>query len=259
MTHASSETTSGGEVDQLDLAADLRLLATLHDRETSAEILTALKATRVEDLFDLPLAGDRGLEAFDFLEQALAMTDVTKASLDEIAADHAAIYLTHAHRVSPSESPWIDPEGLFAQAPMFAVREWYRHWGVEVPDWRSRPDDHLVVQLTFLAHLLGLTDNPHAAADAARFLDRHLLRWIGPFSEGVATRCREPWWAALAHVTAVYVKTLRDHLAVVTGVERVAIEPIEAEKQRLREEAAIAAGGPTCGSPAYVPGVAPSW
>lgn len=257
MTVAEAVAPPRSEDPPLALADDLRLLAALHDREPTAEFLAVLAKTPVEALFDLPLADRDGEEALDFLERALRLVATTPGAAIDLAADHAAIYLTHGYKVAPSESPWIDPEGLFAQAPMFEVRDWYRHWGVEVPNWRSRPDDHLVTQLSFVAHLLDRRDDPIAAADAARFLDVHLLRWIGTFADGVVRRCREPYWAAVARLTQVYLEALREKLVETTGVARAVLEPIEAVKERLRDGAQEK--GETCASPAYVPGIAPSW
>ena len=240
-------------------AQDLRLLALLHDREPTLDLIHGLRNTRVEELFSLPFSDDRGLRALDFLQTALGeeLTATTPTGLDELAAEHAAIYLTHAHRVHPSESPWIDPEGLTSQQSMFAVREWYRHWGVEAPNWRIRPDDHLVVQLGFVAHLMDAVDRSAAVVDAARFLDRHLLRWIGSFAEGVTARCWMAYWAAVAEITVVYLSRFRDRLAEVPGCEKTDIEPIDAEKKRLEAEAAR--GGADCATPVHVPGLEPSW
>ena len=154
-------------------------------------------------------------------------------------------YLTHTHRVSPSESPWIDPEGLMAQEPMFAVRDWYRHYGLAVPDWRIMPDDHLVHQLLFVAHLMALTDRPHAVADAGRFLDRHLLRWFPAFAAGVTARCWTPYWAALVQLTDVWLGEVRMRIVAATGLERETPEPIEDEKERRRLQAAR---GESCGT-----------
>lgn len=240
-------------------AQDLRLLALLHDREPSGELIETLRRTAVDGLFALRLDGERGQKALNFLVLALSpdLTSTSPAGLDELAADHAAIYLTHTHRVHPSESPWIDPEGLTSQQSMFAVRDWYRHWGLEVPNWRVRPDDHLVVQLGFVAHLMEAGDHPASLVDAARFLDRHLLRWIGAFADGVTARCWTAYWAAVAEITVVHLQTLRDRLATLPGCERTEIEPIEAEKKRLEAEAMRSEAN--CATPVHVPGLEPSW
>jgi TorA maturation chaperone TorD len=238
-------------------AEDLRILALLHAREPTAELIGSLRAGPVERMFSLPLTGERELEALDFFRTALTekVTRTDRSGLDELAADHAAIYLNHTHRVSPSESPWTDPEGLTSQQPMFDVRDWYRHWGMETPNWRERPDDHLVVQLEFVAHLLDRIGSEAALVDAARFLDRHLLRWFGSFAEGVSRRCWTAYWAAIANLTVVHLEVLRDRLGELPGCERVEYESIEAEKQRRRDTAVAE----TCASAgAFAPGTGPT-
>lgn len=252
---------SGGTPDReerLGLARDLRLLALLHDREPTADLLAMLRRTPVGDLFELRPTSERGIEALDFFDKALAIAVAGgSARLDELAADHAAIYLTYAHRAAPTESPWIDPEGLMAQQPMFAVRDWYGHWGLEVPDWRRRNDDHLVVQLGFLAHLMEAVDHPAAPIDAARFLDRHLLRWFDAFAERVKARCWTAYWAAVAALTSAWLQAFRLRLSAIPGCETTEIEPIEAERERLRAEATR--NDVNCTTPSHVPGLAPSW
>ena len=74
--------------------------------------------------------------------------------MDDLAADFAAIYLTGALGASPYESYWLSDDHLICQDAMFDMRTLYAEAGLKVPDWRMRPDDHLVFQLQFLARLL---------------------------------------------------------------------------------------------------------
>ncbi|MGZ8219633.1 molecular chaperone TorD family protein [Methylomagnum sp.] len=69
------------------------------------------------------------------------------AFLDDLAADFAAIYLTGAFGASPYESYWLSDDHLICQDAMFDMRTLYAGAGLKVPDWRMRPDDHLVFQL----------------------------------------------------------------------------------------------------------------
>ena len=67
-------------------------------------------------------------------------------------------------------------------ALMFKVREWYKQYGLQVENWRLRPDDHLVCQLQFIAHLLSLDNDGDKLREIAQFLDEHLLLWIRDFA-----------------------------------------------------------------------------
>src|SRR5262245_7571551 len=108
------------------LAADIKLLARLHDRELDAETLNAFKAEPVMRWFNLRLRGPAYHEAYQLISGALESVSDTsdRAILDEYAAEYAAIYLTHAYRAAPTESVWRDEEGLERQAAMFATRDW---------------------------------------------------------------------------------------------------------------------------------------
>ena len=53
------------------------------------------------------------------LAEAVATIGLGDGERDELAADFAAIYLTHGLSASPYESVWLDEEGLAMQGPMF--------------------------------------------------------------------------------------------------------------------------------------------
>ncbi len=255
----------GDDADQLAqfrtaVADDLLFLAALHDRELDGDRILALWQEGYEDFLSLHLVGESGRRALGLLRAGL--TDIPVAldqdSLDLLAADYADIYLTHGLRASPCESVWLDEDGLIMQAPMFDVRAWYARFGLAVPDWRVRSDDHLVHQLQFVAHLIG----PAAAgegedtdlAEAAEFLDGHLLLWIDRFADRVAARCQARFYAGLALLTAAYVNEVRDLLVELAGVPRPTAEEIEA-RQRRRAAVSIPVAPPS----AFVPGAGPTW
>ncbi len=224
---------------------DLLTLARLHDRELDPETVHKLKGSGFP--LGLGLRLDQGKAIAEALAQEAAGLSMQSPADDELAADFAAIYLTHAIGASPLESVWLDEDGLAMQAPMFEVRAAYAEHGLRVPDWRQRPDDHLVFQLQFVSLLLERADE-NAAAQAAAFLDAHLLRWFPGFAGRVAMRAATPFYACLAAYTAAYLEELRDLLAQISGV--------------ARPEVTIGGAGPTgdeATPAAYVPGSAPSW
>lgn len=200
------------------VAEDLRILARLHGSELDRDLLIALKHIDDDDLLGLRLQQEGSRGALDLLRAGLDAipdpgddADATPV-LEQLAADYADIYLNHSLRAAPSESVWLDPDNLAMQEPMFGCRDWYRGHGLAAPDWRHRPDDHLVHQLQFIAHLMDPREGADALADAARFMDEHLLRWIAPFAERVACRSRSRLYAGLATLTAAYLGELRELL-----------------------------------------------
>lgn len=197
------------------LADDAASLAALHDRELTPPTLAALKAVGFPDNLGLLPAGAAAQEAWRFMAAAVAAlpSTPTGADIDALAAEYAAVYLTGAYGASPCESVWVDDDRLTCQAPMFALRDVYARAGLAAADWRRRPDDHLVLQLLYLAHALGRAGTAADRHALAQTLDAHLLRWLPDFAARIAGRASLPFYAALAAVTAAWCAEVRTLLA----------------------------------------------
>ena len=211
------------------VAEDLEVLATLHDREPDETLLHELSEVDFPASLTLIPETKPGIEAMTLAQQALSSLtgDLNEGVLDELAADYASIYLNHNISASPEESVWLDEDSLMCQQSMFQVRTWYESHGLEIPDWRIRPDDHLVYELQFIAFLLGNDEQMETLEKAATFMDEHLLRWLGNFGERVLQRCDTPWFAGVAALTAAYCEELRDILAEVLQQPRPSREEID--------------------------------
>ena len=209
------------------VASDLRLLMRFHDRETDLELLETLKD--FPDNLGLKLQNEVSIKCCDLMRQAIKAlpTTIDSKLLDHLAADFAAIYLNHRLQASPCESVWIDEEGLMQQEAMFQVRQWYQQYGLAAENWRIRPDDHLVLQLAFIAHLFELDTKIETLQQAALFLDEHLLRWINDFAKRVAAHCNTDYYARLNLLTEQYLEELRDILAELLAKPRPTSEEIE--------------------------------
>ena len=235
------------------IAADLELLADLHDREPSREWLEAARACPIQAQLGLVLESAAGRAAQVAFDAAVAELpeDLSQQDLDGLAAEYANIYLRFLYRAAPCESVWIDEEGLQQQAPMFDVEAWYRRHNLVSQDWAKRSGDHLVVELRFAAFLFSQAKDRDGLAEAARFMDEHLLRWTGRFARRVAAETPLPYYAAAALLTLAYLEELRDHLETAANLPRQAPPaPVKTAQPVL-----------TCGDEVrpYVPGTAPSW
>lgn len=240
------------------IAGDLSLLAGIQDRELSEADLKALVEIGFPGCLSLSPDNKPGREAQALLAEIMsriAELGTDPALVDELAADYADIYLNHSIQASPMESVWFDEDGLVMQEPMFQVREWYRRYGLAAENWRIRPDDHLVLQLQFLAHLARKAPASREAgrhlSEMARFMDEHLLRWIGRFASRVVARCGTPFYAGIAQLTAAYLEQLRNLLVELLGEPRPSAEEIE---ERMRPRASVP-DVPV----KFIPGSAPSW
>ena len=232
------------------VAGDLRILALVQDKEMDAGLLSELRGSSCDDLLGLRLNAQAGRDAVELLCQGIddipAETD--SAAFDILASEYADIYLTHGLNASPCESVWLDEDGLAMQEPMFQIRAIYQRHGLVAQDWRKRSDDHLVLQLQFVTHMMISGGN---IEETARFLDEHLLRWLPDFGSRVAARCATPFYAGLCAYTAAYVEELRDLMAEILAKPRPTQEEIE---RRMKPANTVAPP-----EPRYAPGSAPSW
>lgn len=237
------------------LAEDALTLACLQDVEVSAEVLQELRAVGFPGNLALAPLGESSRHAHQIMGAALAELPhgIGTAAIDDHAADFAAIYLTGAYGASPCESYWLSDDHLVCQDPMFELRNLYAGSGLRVPDWRKRPDDHLVFQLQYLSHCL------HSALEAddwralGRFLDLHLLRWLPQFAARVMARSGTSFYAALAMLTSAWCEDLRNVIAADLGETRPSAEEIEAVLREQRADDAVQ-------SLHFLPGAAgPSW
>lgn len=185
------------------LVDDLDQLIRLHDRELDVTTLAALKETA----FPLGLALQPSGEAGELACANMAAAVQGDSSLDELAADYAAIYLDNSLGASPYESVWLSDDHLACAAPMFELRDIYAEVGLQVEDWRSRFDDHFVLQLQYLRHvLLSPAVNP---AQLTQFNDEHIGYWFPDFAQRVSMQCGTPFYAALAELTHVWLIRFR--------------------------------------------------
>ena len=246
-TPSSSPDTSPGTLANLCqiVREDLLLLALLQDRELEAETLRNLWQEE-EDLLGLRLASPAAREALSLLHQGLRDIPQTldRQTLDILAAEYADIYLNHHLDASPCESVWLDEDGLIMQEPMFQLRGWYQRYGLQVRNWRLRTDDHLVTQLQFIGFLLEDPASPERLAEIGRFLDEHLLRWIGAFGDRVGARCQTRFYAGLTSLTAAYLEEFRDLIALILGVPRPSSEEIAERMRPPRDILGLPVAGP---------------
>lgn len=212
------------------LADDLDQLIRLHDREMDEELRVTLLAEGFPYGLALPAAGEAGKAAYANMVAAL----VEPVSLDELAADFAAIYLNNSLGASPYESVWLSDDHLACASPMFELRELYTEAGLKAADWRSRFDDHLVLQLHYLRHVLvDPTVNPE---NIAKFIDEHIGYWFPDFAQRVSMLCDTAFYAALAELTHVWLKRCRE---VLDDVYDLPIPSREAMTERINRKLAL--------------------
>lgn len=216
MSETMSENLNSRNKFYFYVAEDLELLARLHAFELDEKMIEALKKSFFPQCLLLKPETDRPI--YPVMEKAIAEIGSTDATLDLLASDFAAIYLNVSFEASPNESAWLDEDGLERQEPMFDVRSWYQKFGLEIENWRVRPDDNLSLQLLFIAHLF--KQEKVSVKDINHFMDFHILRWVDEFAERIFARADTAFYSSLALLTAQYLNELREILVDLEGKTR---------------------------------------
>lgn len=164
-----------------------------------------------EGVFDsLASAGSEVDAALGILARRMGPS-FSAAAGDDLLVDHARLFMgPNAPLARPYAASWLsDPE---ARADLLAL---YASGGFEVAESFAELPDHVAAELEFLYLLLfseararGLGELSEAASLAAirrQFLDRHLARWIGPFTEAVENAAHTDFHRNLAALTRSFV------------------------------------------------------
>ncbi|WP_413450747.1 molecular chaperone TorD family protein [Georgenia phoenicis] len=170
------------DTDQLDdLAAAFAVLGRFHQEPPDDDALAGLR----ELLDEWPLPGTPGAE------EGLRLICASRDAGEDAAAirrDHAWLYGTLATaKVAPYESVHRGQERLVFDAHTLEVRDAYRALSLQAPHLNREPDDHIGLELDFVAQsCLRALDalEQGSASDAERyvrhgadFLRTHLLEW----------------------------------------------------------------------------------
>ena len=114
-----------------------------------------------ERVFDsVPFAGEQP-DVVKGLVLLAAWTDASQAGLADQAFDAVQSDYTHLFvgpgkvDAPPWESVYFHDEEMLFQEETLHVREWYARFGLQAELLHSEPDDHIGLELAFLAHLAG--------------------------------------------------------------------------------------------------------
>lgn len=156
----------------------------------------------------------------------------TPEGCEQLQAAYTRLFVDPSSLPAPPwESVYVNSEPLLFQKSTLEVRRAYREAGYLPAAYPHVADDHLAIELNFMAALAGSSvallegdDAGSGSADAeallrtqAAFLDEHLLRWTEAFAERLAERESGGLYPAAARLTAAFCasdrRTLEELLA----------------------------------------------
>ena len=139
-------------------------------------------------------------------------TGITEQEFKALKQDHLNLFIGIDHMIAPLwESVYFNERHFVFQEQTLQVREWYARFGLESERIHNEPDDHIGLELIFVAHLatqsltaLGADDSEafekHLQAQR-EFLGEHLLRWGMAWARLVWNRAETDFYRGVAHLT----------------------------------------------------------
>ncbi|MFZ5857936.1 MAG: TorD/DmsD family molecular chaperone [Chloroflexota bacterium] len=129
-----------------------------------------------------------------------------------LRADHTNLFVGVGKPVAPPwESVYFNEDRMIFQEQTLQVREWYRKFGLEPENLRKEPDDHIALELSFLAHLaslglMAIENKDDAGLEKSlqaqrQFLHDHTLRWMKFWAGSVEKHAKTDLYRGTAILT----------------------------------------------------------
>lgn len=137
--------------------------------------------------------------------------------LGDLARHYALLFLgVGSENVALCESAYRNERGLLFQNAYFDILEKYREVGLGKREDFSEPEDHLSLELAYMAHLSHWTFSSIETGKEEEvekfhqyqrdFLKGHLLPWIPRFVRGLSEVSSSTFYKALAYLLEGYIK-----------------------------------------------------
>lgn len=138
----------------------------------------------------------------------------------DLKQDYTALFvgMVAPMPVPPWESVYLNRDHLVFQEETRQVREWYKRFNLEPEKKFQEPDDHIALELLFLARLAQLALEAIDQGDEDRvdellqaqadFLSQHLLRWGIIWSGRVIEHANTDYYRGLGYLSQGFMLTL---------------------------------------------------
>lgn len=133
------------------------------------------------------------------------------AGLEALQNDYRRLFVGPDRLLAPPwESVYRSPDHLLFDMHTIQVRLIYQHFGMPIPQLYAEPDDHLGLELRFIAHLCafglsGLEEQAPERVEAAtagirHFMSAHLSRWAPDCLNRVIENARTDYYRGCAQL-----------------------------------------------------------
>ena len=188
-------------------------------------MFSAIDVAVARDAFDIACGAADGEPSFRELLGVLeSAAGADAGGLDAWKAEYTRLFVGPAALPAPPwESVYTSHGRLVMQPSTLEVRSAYHKCGFEPALCRRVPDDHVALELDFMAALAKEALEARQRADAkgardalaasAQFLQEHLGVWVQEFADALRGKGRAPRYAPVACALAAFVASDAERLA----------------------------------------------
>lgn len=137
---------------------------------------------------------------------------ISEKQIEAIKKDHLYLFAGVGKPLAPVwESVYFSEARMLFQKQTLEVREFYARFGLQAERKGNEPDDHIGLELSFMAHLASLAmqslekDNSADAENLLQaqrdFLTQHILRWAPVWAELTKKHAETDFFKGVAHLT----------------------------------------------------------
>jgi len=223
MTRNDRESTDREVVARLQEGQGLayRFLARCFHAPVDEQWLSRLARERMFDAWPFPSTDEDVAVGLSMLQTCCL--DVDAASVRRVEWDFNRLFVGPENTLAPPwESVHRSKTGLTFQESTLEVRTVYEQFGLEAPAMHREPDDHIALELAFLAHVSEETAAASRHGDVERcercgevqasFLRDHLLEWVPACLTLVQTHAKTDFYRGVACLTRGTLATTADTL-----------------------------------------------
>jgi TorA maturation chaperone TorD len=197
-------------------------LSKVYEKEVTVDFLK--KLTGSEFIGQISgVADEEGFRLLSSYLKSLAGRDLEKVKL-ELAVEYAALFLGLRGGVyHPSESAYRTSTHFIMQQPRDDVMMTYLKAGVSKASNFPEPEDHIAMELLFMAHLCGKTADALQGAQKAEardlletqkdFLNNHILIWVPQFTRDIVKVAQLDFYKGVAEITNAFIATDKEAVA----------------------------------------------
>jgi TorA maturation chaperone TorD len=155
---------------------------------------------------------------------------LSEEAFKDLNADHTRLLVGAGKVLAPPwESVFFTEDRLVFQEQTLEVRNWYRRFGLELENLHKEPDDHIGLEITFIAYMaeLGIqvleegddSKFQRLTEEKRKFLSEHLLKWGPEWCALVVEHAKTDFYRGLGYLTSGVLNAIAEQYEIQTPKE----------------------------------------